>query len=189
MTLTRAVLLLQSFIAMLLAAPSGAAAQPEWPFQPYSHARAYTYNFFASDAAGNPGWYSGKKGRIWSATSGWSPYIRSTTMLNDADAHAVARIVHATRGAFETSKCPFMPRHAVVYFNNKDEPVAGVEVCFECGDVAVWPNYPENRRLKLDWEKLETIYNAALRCYGAIFSAKLNLPLNWKDDPQPPPAR
>lgn len=167
----------------------GVGAEAEWPFERYSHARAYTYNFFASDAAGGPDWQSGKKGRIWSAASGWSPYIRSTTMLGDANAHAVAKIVQSTRGSFETSKCPFMPRHAVVYFNNKDEPIAGVEVCFECGDVSVWPDYPESRRLKLGWDQLEAIHNAALRGYGSIFSAKLGLPLNWKDDPQPPPAR
>jgi len=46
------------------------------------------------------------------------------------------------------SKC-FIPRHGFVYYNEKDEPVASVSVCFECEAVRVWsqkglrnkPNY------------------------------------------------
>ena len=45
----------------------------------------------------------------------------------------------ATRGELEVSKCPF-PRHAVVLYAG-DAPVGTANVCFECGDILVWPDF------------------------------------------------
>lgn len=46
--------------------------------------------------------------------------------------------VIATGGAVEVSKCAF-PRHAVVFYSG-DTPVGTANVCFECGDILVWPD-------------------------------------------------
>ena len=49
------------------------------------------------------------------------------------------------------SKC-FIPRHGFVYYNEKDEPVASVSVCFECEAIRVWSK--ENLRIKTNYDKL-----------------------------------
>jgi hypothetical protein len=47
------------------------------------------------------------------------------------------------------TKCPF-PRHAVVLYDH-DVPVASVNVCFECGDILLWPRLGPPA---IDWDKL-----------------------------------
>lgn len=35
------------------------------------------------------------------------------------------------------SKC-YMPRHGVVYFDENDQPVASISICFECEEIKMW---------------------------------------------------
>jgi len=49
------------------------------------------------------------------------------------------------------SKC-FIPRHGFVYYNDKDEPVASVSVCFECEAIRLWSK--NDLRIKTDYDKM-----------------------------------
>ena len=40
---------------------------------------------------------------------------------------------------FGLSKC-FIPRHGLIYFNDKDEPIASISICFECEKMSLYPN-------------------------------------------------
>lgn len=134
------------------APPAAAAAQPEpaaeppptadkpstpltpsktWPFVAWDRAEAFTFNHVA--------YGPGIPLRVYDATTGWSPEIVERAPISaDQAGRAVDRVV-ATRGTLEVSKCAF-PRHAVVLYAG-DTPVGSVNVCFECGDILVWPDF------------------------------------------------
>jgi hypothetical protein len=121
------------------AAPPAIADKPStpltpsktWPFVAWDRAEAFTFNQVA--------YGPGIPLRVYDATAGWSPKIAERAPISaDQAGRAVERVV-ATRGTLEVSKCAF-PRHAVVLFAG-DTPVGSVNVCFECGDILVWPDF------------------------------------------------
>ncbi|MFZ6178021.1 hypothetical protein [Nannocystis pusilla] len=102
-----------------------------WPFVAWDRAEAFTFNHVA--------YGPGIPLRVYDATSGWSPEIVERTTISAAQAGSAVERVVATRGTLEVSKCAF-PRHAVVLYAG-DTPVGSVNVCFECGDILVWPEF------------------------------------------------
>lgn len=103
----------------------------EWPFAEWSYAKAYTFNFV--------GYGPGQSLYIFRDGT-WNESIRSTHKLSREQAQEAFDLTDRLRGEMWVSKCPF-PRHAVVFFNDNDEPVGSVNVCFSCGDILVWPPY------------------------------------------------
>ncbi|PCC67608.1 hypothetical protein SAMN02745121_02244 [Nannocystis exedens] len=110
-----------------------AARKPSktWPFVAWDRAEAFTFNHVP--------YGPGVPLRVYDATNGWSPEIAERKPISPAQAGRAVEWVVATRGALEVSKCAF-PRHAVVLFAG-DTPVGSVNVCFECGDILVWPEF------------------------------------------------
>ncbi len=118
-----------------LAVPGAHALDPagrqDWPPAAWDHARAYAYNLVPAGP--------GHALRVWDA-GGWSPDIAQTLPLDAEQASLALELTHRTQGEVRASKCAF-PRHAVVFFDAQDQPVASVNVCFECSDILVWPPY------------------------------------------------
>lgn len=50
------------------------------------------------------------------------------------------------------SKC-FIPRHGLIYFNDANEPVASISICFECEKVDLFPNPFAGTTEKFDAKK------------------------------------
>lgn len=102
-----------------------------WPFAVWDRAEAITYNHVA--------YGPGIPLRAYDGDSGWSPKIAERRAISgEQGARAVGWVI-ATRGELEVSKCAF-PRHAVVLYAG-DTPVGSANVCFECGDILVWPDF------------------------------------------------
>lgn len=162
--------------AMAPATPAPATPDPAttWPFAGWKSAKAYTFNFFAY----GPGYQE----RVYDPDQGWVPSIRSTHELSLEQALAVQAKVHEAQGSFPMSKCPF-PRHAVVYFDEGDQPVAMVNVCFECGDLFAWPDFEDVEVA----DKSEAAYERAFAHLKALFGDELGEPISWKEDPGTPP--
>jgi hypothetical protein len=59
-------------------------------------------------------------------------------------------LVKDTKGGVEVSKCAF-PRHSIVLFDAENIPVASINVCFQCGDILLWPDWTNPPP---DWEKM-----------------------------------
>jgi hypothetical protein len=109
-----------------------------WPPANWTHARAYTYNFVR--------YGPGHQLRVFD-DSGWSDDITDTFALNSKQAELAVELIHRSQGDVRASKCAF-PRHAVVLFNSEDQPVASMNICFECSDILVWPPYFEDQTLQ-----------------------------------------
>lgn len=110
------------------AAPTKAIAT--WPFIAWDRAEAITFN--------NVAYGPGIPLRVYDADHGWSPKIVDRKPISQEQAARAVGWVIATGGELEVSKCAF-PRHAVVLYAG-EAPVGTANVCFECGDILVWPH-------------------------------------------------
>lgn len=139
-----------------------------FPFRPWSYAKAYTYNFFAMQPVPT---------RVYSNEHGWSPHIRSEQVISDAHAKRAAELAAVTRGSIELTKCTF-PRHAIIYFDNEDKPVASLDVCFDCEAVLAWPDYdkPES----FNYERMGQKFEKTLPLWRRLFEHDLKLPIDYR---------
>ncbi len=146
-----------------------------WPFRPYAYAKVYTFNFFPAR--------HGVQLRIIK-DGRWSEHIRSEQRVDQRVGEQVTKIVGSTKGTFEVSKCPF-PRHAFVFFDEQDKPVASIDICFECGDLFAWPDFKVDRDEKYGvWDDdnemlvggLQHKYDAAMDAYRNLI-VQLGLPI------------
>jgi hypothetical protein len=149
-----------------------------WPFRAWASARAYTFNFFEMRPR--------VQTRILKQDGTWSPWIRSQHPLSREQAEGVAQAIQSTRGSFETSKCPF-PRHSVVYFDEQEQPVAAVDICFECEDLFAWPDFEMSMEQKSRNKKLWLAFEKAMKGFEHLFGQELGQPIRWQADPQPTP--
>lgn len=101
-----------------------------WPFVAWDRAEAITYNHVV--------YGPGIPLRVYDDTKGWSPKIVERKPITRPQGERTVKWVIATGGEVEVSKCAF-PRHAVVLYSG-DTPVGTANVCFECGDILVWPD-------------------------------------------------
>ena len=174
-----------------VAAPPEAEAEPEappepeltktdaWPFVEWDHAKTYVFNL--------------DRGRglslfAYNASKGWNIRIHSEQDISKAQADRAVELTERTRGTFMVSKCP-MPRHAVVLFSG-DTPVASMNVCFECGDILVWPKWdPDGEGSEASGEmraKLQKAYDRAYPQWETFFGKTLGLELDYTKIPKKP---
>lgn len=111
-----------------------------WPFHSWDRAEAFTFNRFRMRP--------GAPFRIYD-DNGWSKHIEGKKPLDAALSKQAVDLVLQGKSELEMTKCPF-PRHAVVLYDH-DVPIASINVCFECGDVLLWPRWGSS---DVDWDKL-----------------------------------
>jgi hypothetical protein len=111
----------------------------DWPFVEWSYAKAYTYNF-SNEMRKIPRY-------AWS-DKGWADTIQETIELNKEQADVALELINRTGGGLIMTKCPIVPRHAVVFFNDQDQPVGSMNICFSCEDSVSWPVYYESQELE-----------------------------------------
>lgn len=123
-----------------------------WPFHDYVSAEAVVFNQFEI-----------KPGVQFVAYNdqGWNRHIAKRQKISPAQMKAAVDLINDTKGGVVVSKCAF-PRHAIVLFDADDVPIASINVCFQCGDILIWPHWTKPPH---DWEKLENnmMRNAEVR--------------------------
>lgn len=144
-------------------------ASKTWPFVVWDRAEAFSFNHVA--------YGPGVQLRVYDGQA-WSPKIVARRPVSAEQGERAVQWVVATRGEIEVSKCPF-PRHAVVLYAG-ETPVGSVNVCFECGDILVWPEFEpppadgqEERRIRLQM----TGYKKVFPRWEKFFRDELGLPL------------
>ena len=145
-----------------------------WPFHAWDSARAFAFNL---NQAG-----PGSALVVYSEKTGWSPTIAFEKPVPEALAKKAVTRIGKTKGEMRVSKCPY-PRHAIVLFSG-DVPVASINVCFECGDILIWPPYgrASNWQAKKDkmYRKLMPVYDRVFPEWTALFEKNLGMPTDWK---------
>ncbi|MAA80158.1 MAG: hypothetical protein CL916_12970 [Deltaproteobacteria bacterium] len=110
-----------------------------WPPSPWKTAKAYAFNQQEF----------GPRAQLYAYKEGvWSTNITQEKELTTQQAHDALELTHRLGGTLRVSKCAF-PRHAVVFFNEQEKPVASINICFQCGDILVWPPYSTEE----DWNQ------------------------------------
>jgi hypothetical protein len=140
-----------------------------WPFVAWDRAEAITFNHLA--------YGPGVQLRVYDGQA-WSGAIVARQPISTQQGERAVQWVVATRGELEVSKCPF-PRHAVVLYAG-ETPVGSVNVCFECGDILVWPDFEpppaegqEQRRNRLQMAGYKKVFPR----WEKFFRDELGLPL------------
>ena len=183
------------------AAPATAAAEPKeassesapaappppvertgktWPFHTWTRAVAVTFNQFPMRHDAPLLAYDDK---------GWSPHVVDRKPVSEQLANRAIEIVKAHEGDVAVSKCPF-PRHAVVLYDG-DVPVASINVCFECGDIMLWPRWspaPDwdhmtSKQMKAHMareEKHLKLYESVFPRWQAYFRDEVGFPIDAK---------
>lgn len=149
----------------------------KWPFFAWDEARSFTYNLR------KPG--PGAKLRVFSKRKGWPDKRVSGPVLSKAQAKRALRLLSKTHGEMIVSKCPF-PRHGIVFFQG-DVPVGSISVCFECGDIMIWPAYSpdpnwEDMKYKRAQKDLRA-YNRVFPSWERLFETDLGLASDWEKLP------
>ena len=103
----------------------------DWPFSEWTTAKAYAYNM--TNFGPGASLFVYREGE-------WNPSITEEKTLDSSQAQAALELNHRLGGKVSVSKCAF-PRHAIVFFDAQEQPVGSINVCFECGDILVWPDY------------------------------------------------
>ena len=103
-----------------------------WPFTEWETAKAFTFNVNPSGSETDR--------YVWS-DQGWTDSIHQSIELSSEDAQSALRLIHQTGGGLVLSKCPIVPRHAVVFFDAEGRPVGSMNICFSCEDTLSFPRY------------------------------------------------
>jgi hypothetical protein len=135
-----------------------------WPFHAWDRAEAFTFNRFPMGP--------GAPFRIYD-DNGWSKHVADKKPLDAALSKQAVDLVLAGKSELEMTKCPF-PRHAVVLYDH-DVPVASINVCFECGDILLWPRWtpPESA-------KLEKLFAQVFPKWKTFFRDAVGFPIDEK---------
>ena len=148
----------------------GLAPQPRWPYYKWDSAKAYVFNV-------NETFGPGASLHAWRSDKGLHADAREVVArLGDRQSRTIASLVRRGRGEFLVSKCAF-PRHGIVFFAG-DKPVGSVSVCFECGDILIWPADRKKKRSE-SYGRFMGRYKKIFPKWEAVFRDQLQLPLSW----------
>lgn len=123
--------------------PAVARTGKQWPFHTWDKAVFVQYNHFPAHHLPPLDVYDDK---------GWTPFLFAKRDLTADQGKRALALVAEMKGRADVSKCPF-PRHGVVFLEG-DVPVASVSVCFECGDILVWPEWTPGERARREKRSL-----------------------------------
>lgn len=168
------------------AAPAPLVATKTWPFHQWDRAEAITFNHVTPGPDVQLLAYS---------DAGWNTTILERKAIEVEQGERAVEWVIATRGTVEVSKCPH-PRHAVILYSGQT-PVASINLCFECGDLLVWPefepgpdwdnydNWTKTEEAKFDklMAKKQAVYDKLYPSWEAFFRDELGfsiIPPKWR---------
>ncbi len=150
-----------------------------WPYHDWDKAVAVEYNHVEAGPHETLLAYDDR---------GWSRRVVRKSAITAQQANEALTLAKAGGGDLLVSKCPF-PRHAVVFMDG-DVPVASVNVCFSCGDVLLWPEWPgrtlkenatdiELKRFEIAQQKVEALHAKTYPKWKVFFRDGLAMPLEW----------
>ncbi|MBL4633629.1 MAG: hypothetical protein JKY56_07145 [Kofleriaceae bacterium] len=155
--------------------PLGISPAKKWPFYKWDSARAVLYNLNEEHDAISL--------HSWSPKFGLNPSAHLQPELTQAQAKSALKLLAATQGALNVSKCAF-PRHGIVFYS-KGVPIGSIDLCFECGDILIYPPYRQapdwqDTKIKM-YDKLLKRYDKVFPKWKKFFGGELGLAPDWKE--------
>lgn len=138
---------------------TAAGGNKNWPYVAYSSAHLYTFNHnFNEPNSGRPDSKIVLNGQI-------NTNATDKGELNTADLQSICSIISQTNSYVREglSSC-FIPRHGIVFFDEKGTIVADLTICFECEAIRAVPNVQYSKRnaqIKMRAENKTQITKAA----------------------------
>ena len=123
-----------AFILVLISSQFVSTAQSKnFPTVEYSYAKMYLFNL--AETKERP------EGKIWNGSSYAKTKHGEGKIIDEVGTKVLSRITGMDMSSLNLglSKC-FIPRHGIVYYDEKDTPVASISICFECEKIALFPN-------------------------------------------------
>ncbi|MEM6995542.1 MAG: hypothetical protein AAF721_33840 [Myxococcota bacterium] len=152
----------------------GLTPTKQWPFFAWDHAEAFIFNLQE--------FQPGMKIRVYSESEGWNELIDRTLPLSNELASKAIEMLEPTHGQLEVSKCP-VPRHAVVLFSG-EVPVGTINICFQCGDIMIWPPYKPGpswqKKKRAMYDKLMKAYDRSFPKWIVFFEKHVGVDTNWE---------
>jgi hypothetical protein len=126
-------------MVMLLTMNFCFAGGSNWPGVKYSYAMVYLYNVDGNLRGSHQ---ILKEGKLDKTVQGEGKKLtdEQASKLEKifASGSAIDELVNGLSGCY-------IPRHAIVYYDEKDQPVASMSICFECQGIRFYsPSYPRN---------------------------------------------
>jgi hypothetical protein len=136
----------------------------KWPYHSWTRAEAVVFNQIPYDITSYFTEYAYDD-------SGWNSLVVKRVPVTLMQAQQSERRVFATLGDVAVSKCA-IPRHALVLFDG-DTPIASINVCFECGDIMLWPHWgPEPDYAQFtdkQWAEFQRAQKYQMGLYKRVF--------------------
>ncbi|MGV6861608.1 MAG: hypothetical protein ACWA41_07535 [Putridiphycobacter sp.] len=118
----------------------------KFPNQSYSYAEFHLFNTHYE--GGKPDLYIYKDG-VYAQSKFGNGKLLSSQFLKKIESVFNLGIDEIWMGL---SKCT-IPRHGIIFYNESNQPVASVSICFECQQVNFWSSKPLN--VKTDYDNLD----------------------------------
>ncbi|UKN02497.1 hypothetical protein K6119_03045 [Paracrocinitomix mangrovi] len=119
-------------VAVILSSFTALAGGFRWPNVPYHHAKLHLFNIPFKEPA-KIDYYLVKDGAYAKSKIG-EGYVLDDTFLKELHAVLARGVDELIQGL---SGC-YIPRHGIIYYNEKNEPVAAFSVCLECEKIDFW---------------------------------------------------
>lgn len=114
--------------------------QGKWPYLNYTHARAYLYNLEGNLRGGFAIIQNGKINKTITSQG---------SRLSDEQTRKVISLINRDiRGLEEGLSKTFIPRHAIVFFDENDLPMAAVMFDFDGESIRLQPEKKEGRLIR-----------------------------------------
>lgn len=132
-------------LSLYISSSFSLAGGSRWPGVKYSYAMVYLYNVDGNLRGSHQ---ILKEGKLDKTVQGEGKKLsgEQTSKLEKifASGAAIDELVNGLSGCY-------IPRHAIVYYNEKDEAVASMSICFECEGIRFYsPSYPRNHYASSD---------------------------------------
>jgi len=138
----------------------------DWPYTEWEYAKLFTFNFSAGESR-----------------TPWKKHrqdLRQEIAISKSQADIALALAHRMDGGGIFTKCPFDPHHAVVFYNQKEEEVAYINICFSCKDTILWPTYVPVETKKTPSLETEAAHEEAEKRFAEMEENRMEVLQKWQ---------
>ena len=145
---------------------SAVSIATDWPYTDWKYAKIFTFNF--DSMVSRTPWIDHRQD------------LRQEISMSKSQADIALGLVHRMNGGGIFTKCPFDPHHAVVFYNQKEEQIAYINICFSCRDTILWPAYIPVESNEKPVPETEEAHEQAEKIFDEIEGYRIEVLQKWE---------